>query len=1533
MAGGGAAAAAYDWNHGVPGDWITGNRMLDVAALPLVFAAAFPLLRLALKRWVFQPRGVAVFEALAKRRDAAITPEQLDAKLVKWNESCWKLTVYVIFSAAALAVAAGEPWLFDPRRYWDGATKFPLNYYVPLKVGLFYLLEIGFYLQAIPFLMFVEVRRKDWAESFAHHVITLGLMYYSWYTNFTRAGVIVMLLHDPSDIFLEAAKLARYAQRDAAATAWFAGFAGSWVVLRCVLFPYVAVCRMLVDPVVYVAIPYDIDPQPHYSVFGTLFMLLFFLHAYWTYLIFRVIARQLATGRADDGGPRAARSPPGPSQQQQGLEMRGAPYALVGRLLAAAGAARSPGWAGAAASCGAPEQSLCSWPAQQHQAHQLQTARRLHLAPPFLVGDDFTPAAVTTHRLGRMPAKLAAAEAELADCRACPRDCGVNRLQDKRGMCGVGRKLLVSTVAPHFAEETPLQGWSGSGTVFFSMCNLRCVFCQNHDISQQRAGFELTGAELADWMLKLQDLGGCHNINLVTPEHVAPQLVEAIAAAVERGLALPIVYNTSAYDGLSSLRLMEGLVDIYMPDFKFWSPDSAARLAKARDYPAVARSAIKEMHRQVGDLAFSPDGLAKRGLLLRHLAMPGLAHESRAILEWAARELGRDTFVHVMEQYAPRHLVGRGERRARGWDSYADIDAALPADEVAALRRHARALGLPRPPSPAPPGRDPRSMRPETAALAGLLGRCARASSVDALAAEAAAAEPLRAYFIGLVEDAEARGSPCADLRALLATGVQARLAQAVARALALRAQRLAANEACDSTLFSLSCVLTRSYGIRAVFGAPAAELAAEVERAGVLSPLVAACTAVAVELEAQQQQLLQQDRDVAHDVLCHSVVVAAPLLVASAVGDAWPPRGQLEGPLLPLAQPAARLALAVLRRAGTCLVLACQHGHVSAEARQALLSDPAVQQLLLANLALHAAHLHEAQRGRPAGIGGVGGGSSGSPGDPAVPAAHAALVRVLELDASAVPQGESDAEQVEFSIYAVQLLFKVSPPTSCTAGGASAGASGGSGSPQAGGAGLAAAAAEVALELAALQPAPCLLAAGAVCAGTVLHCLRPASWTGAHGADKAAAAAAAVVRAFLPLARPTAAALLAPDAGSSSGSGQAAAGQGDAWAQSVDAQTAQETLQRCAELLLLSNGPQADAALAAFARQDPSTVCRLLEGTFRSWAAGEVPQVALGTAQAAYVAISRLGPSLAAAPALTTTGGGAGLLLQREVFACLLTALKCAAAGAPLAAAEADPLVNLRALASGCLAAVRTGCAIGDAVARVQPAAVAAAGGQLAYKPPALWAVLAARGLAVLAQVLDKALAARATTGASVSAGADMPGEMVAAAAVMLRSLREAAELLGARLRALGALPADPSRAGLERLLAQQEHLHMAAAELAVQLEGALAEDAAALATAQERGPVLAAQAEELCGAVCAALPLRACCNNPRCAALAGARSELVAVGGRSCVCSGCVKSAAPARFCSRACQAAAWRAHKPVCRTLAAAAAAAAAGAGMAE
>lgn len=274
----------------------------------------------------------------------------------------------------------------------------------------------------------------------------------------------------------------------------------------------------------------------------------------------------------------------------------------------------------------------------------------------FVVPDP-TPAYLAADIRQSLPQRVARARAELADCRACPRACAVNRSEGETGYCGVGRDARVASAFAHFGEEDVLRGTRGSGTIFFSGCNLHCVFCQNWDISQRRSGQEMDAGRIADLMLSLQE-AGCHNVNFVTPEHVVPQVVEALVLAIEGGLRVPVVYNTSAYDSLPSLELLDGLIDIYMPDFKFWNSATAARLSGASDYPDRARAAIREMHRQVGDLHCTPDGVTCQGLLIRHLVMPGLLDESREILRWLARELSPDTFVNIMGQYHPENEVG-----------------------------------------------------------------------------------------------------------------------------------------------------------------------------------------------------------------------------------------------------------------------------------------------------------------------------------------------------------------------------------------------------------------------------------------------------------------------------------------------------------------------------------------------------------------------------------------------------------------------------------------------------------------------------------------------------------------------------------------------------------------------------------------------------------------------------------------------------------------------------------------------------------
>jgi putative pyruvate formate lyase activating enzyme len=265
----------------------------------------------------------------------------------------------------------------------------------------------------------------------------------------------------------------------------------------------------------------------------------------------------------------------------------------------------------------------------------------------------------------------------------------VNRLEDRWSACKTGRYAVVTSAFPHLGEEDCLRGQNGSGTIFFGHCNLRCVFCQNFEISQgisPKAEGTTPGA-LAESMLRLQEMG-CHNINFVTPEHVVPQILEALVLAAEEGLRLPLVYNTSAYDSLESLRLLDGIVDIYMPDLKLFDPKLSRRYLKAEDYPQVAQAALKEMHRQVGSLEIGEDGLARRGVLIRHLVMPELLAETQAILEWIHRELGPDTYLNVLGQYRPGGVVGEENRP--------ELNRPLRHQELAEALRMARETGLTR---------------------------------------------------------------------------------------------------------------------------------------------------------------------------------------------------------------------------------------------------------------------------------------------------------------------------------------------------------------------------------------------------------------------------------------------------------------------------------------------------------------------------------------------------------------------------------------------------------------------------------------------------------------------------------------------------------------------------------------------------------------------------------------------------------------------------------------------------------------------
>lgn len=240
----------------------------------------------------------------------------------------------------------------------------------------------------------------------------------------------------------------------------------------------------------------------------------------------------------------------------------------------------------------------------------------------------------------------------LNSCRLCPRECRVNRLKGEQGYCRSGKRAKVSSFGPHFGEEPPLIGTGGSGTIFFTNCNLRCIFCQNYDISHLGHGEEVSSKELADMTLSLQSQG-CHNINFVTPTHFVPQLLEALLTAIEKGLDIPLVYNSSGYEALSTLRLLQGVMDIYMPDAKYGLAETGEKYSKAKDYPEIMKGALKEMHRQVGDLVLDRYGIARQGLLIRHLIMPNGLADTKEVLSFIAKEISRESYVNIMDQYHP----------------------------------------------------------------------------------------------------------------------------------------------------------------------------------------------------------------------------------------------------------------------------------------------------------------------------------------------------------------------------------------------------------------------------------------------------------------------------------------------------------------------------------------------------------------------------------------------------------------------------------------------------------------------------------------------------------------------------------------------------------------------------------------------------------------------------------------------------------------------------------------------------------------
>ncbi len=298
------------------------------------------------------------------------------------------------------------------------------------------------------------------------------------------------------------------------------------------------------------------------------------------------------------------------------------------------------------------------------------------------------PGYVALARRGELRRRAEAALALLSPCRLCPRECGVDRPAGEVGACRIGRCAVVASYGPHFGEEAPLVGSRGSGTLFFSGCNLACIFCQNARISHSREGTVVSPERLAGMLLDLQRQG-CHNLNFVTPTHVVPQILEALEIAAAEGLRLPLVYNCGGYESVTALRLLDGVVDLYMPDAKYDDPGVGARLSGVPDYPAVNRAALAEMHRQVGDLVLDERGIAVRGLLVRHLVLPENLAGTAGIMRCLA-ELSPGTYVNVMAQYRPCYRAGQELALGRRV-TLAEYAVALRAAREAGLQRLDRA--------------------------------------------------------------------------------------------------------------------------------------------------------------------------------------------------------------------------------------------------------------------------------------------------------------------------------------------------------------------------------------------------------------------------------------------------------------------------------------------------------------------------------------------------------------------------------------------------------------------------------------------------------------------------------------------------------------------------------------------------------------------------------------------------------------------------------------------------------------------------
>jgi len=299
------------------------------------------------------------------------------------------------------------------------------------------------------------------------------------------------------------------------------------------------------------------------------------------------------------------------------------------------------------------------------------------------VAENFQPAYLKLLASGELAARVSEAYKHLSRCDVCAWECQVDRGAGELGVCRTGEKARVSSYGPHMGEEDPLRGWRGSGTIFFARCNLHCQYCQNYDISQTDAGYEVEAEELAGIMLELQN-HGCHNINFVSPSHVVPQILAGVLIAAQAGLHIPLVYNTGGYDSLAMLKLLDGIIDIYMPDMKYADAAIAKRFSKVRDYPQVNQAAIKEMHRQVGDLQLDANGLAVRGVLVRHLVLPDNLAGTEQIVRFLAEEISPNTYLNLMDQYRPAYRAHR----------YPELNRRITRAEYEAAVKMARDAGL-----------------------------------------------------------------------------------------------------------------------------------------------------------------------------------------------------------------------------------------------------------------------------------------------------------------------------------------------------------------------------------------------------------------------------------------------------------------------------------------------------------------------------------------------------------------------------------------------------------------------------------------------------------------------------------------------------------------------------------------------------------------------------------------------------------------------------------------------------------------------